>query len=87
LLIEFARLGQRALLAISRDLDAVAPFLDPREAVPFEHLEKAASRLGCTLPELEAEVAEWSKALGWNLLEGLGGSGAETLGSPGASRE
>ncbi|HEY0781567.1 MAG TPA: HEAT repeat domain-containing protein [Thermoanaerobaculia bacterium] len=64
-------LGHRARTVLSRHLDADSPFLDPHKALPNRHLKRAAEKLGCTLAELEAEIADWSKALGWDLMVGL----------------
>jgi hypothetical protein len=56
---------------VSRDLDGVSPFLEPHAPLGFLHLMLAAARLGLTPDELKAKVAEASRQLGWNLLEGL----------------
>lgn len=70
-LVKNADLGLRALVTVSQNLDAVGPFWDPLEPLSREQLQKAADQFGWTLSDLEVEVAEWSKALGWNLLQGL----------------
>ena len=65
-------LDRSVSIVLSRDLDGVAPFLDPREPVPAKQLEKAAERANISLEEMEMRLGKVSKVLGWDPRKGLG---------------
>lgn len=57
---------------VSRDLDGIPPFLDPKEAAPGPHIKKAASRLGLSEEEVRAQLSGYKNLLGWDPLVGCG---------------
>jgi hypothetical protein len=56
-------------ILLSRDLDGLAPILDPQEPVPADHATRAATTLGLTLEETraryEALAAQYRLKLAW----------------------
>jgi hypothetical protein len=54
-----AEVGGDDLTLISRDLDAVSPWLDPAETVPLAHVIRAAARLRRTPTEVAAQLARF----------------------------
>jgi len=65
------QLDQSAVVLISLTLNGLGPYLDPRKPLPIEHIQKAARKLKIEEPALKEQIAEYSKVLGWDLLEGL----------------
>jgi HEAT repeat protein len=61
-----------ARLILSRDLDGLSPFLDPRKPISLRHRQNAASQLAVTTSEVDERLSSYSKALGWNLSKGVG---------------
>ena len=61
----------------TKDLDGVGPYLDPRMAVPRDHIEKAASRTGIASGDIDAQLASLSKHLGWDVTRGARPSPSE----------
>ncbi|MEM8601978.1 MAG: HEAT repeat domain-containing protein, partial [Bacteroidota bacterium] len=58
----------------TRDLDGVAPYLDPLKPIPRAHIEKAAAKAGIQPEDIDAEVASLSAFLGWDITVGLKGT-------------
>ena len=54
----------------TRDLDGTGPYLDPREPIPREHIEKAAAEAGIRPEDIDAQVASLSAHLGWDVTVG-----------------
>ena len=54
----------------TKDLDGVAPFLDPLAPIPRQHIEKAAAKAGIRPEDIGAQVAALSAHLGWDLTVG-----------------
>jgi hypothetical protein len=79
-------LDRRAAIILSRNLDGIRPFLDPRRPMAAKHLERAAARLGIEVDALVMQLEGHSKELGWDLRKGLGG-GVGVTGKKGRSRQ
>ena len=54
----------------TRDLDGVAPYLDPLEPIPRDHIEKAAKECGILPEDIDAQVASLSAHFGWDITRG-----------------
>lgn len=64
LLRRWATARGRALL--SRDLDGLKPFLDPREPLPQGQIRKAAEYWGCAQDEVQVQLEDLKELLGWD---------------------
>jgi len=53
----------------------VGPYLDPREPVPRDHIERAAKKAGIRPDDIDAQVASLSAHLGWDITRGAKESG------------
>jgi GTPase SAR1 family protein len=54
----------------TRDLDGIAPYLDPLEPIPRKHIEEAAAKAGIRPDDIDAQVASLSAHLGWDVTVG-----------------
>jgi hypothetical protein len=54
----------------TRDIDGLAPYLDPLEPIPRQHIEKAAAQVGIRPDDIDAQVASLSAHLGWDITVG-----------------
>ncbi|MCF8054993.1 MAG: hypothetical protein K9K75_07260, partial [Deltaproteobacteria bacterium] len=54
----------------TRDLDGAVPYLDPRESIPREHIEKAAAKAGILPDDIDAQLVSLSAHLGWDVMSG-----------------
>jgi hypothetical protein len=52
------------------DLDGWPPYLDPREPISRDHIQKAASKAGIRPDDIDAQVASLSAYLGWYITRG-----------------
>lgn len=55
-----------AMLLLSRDADALEPFLDPLTALPQGHLAKVRGRQGLSPEDFEVLLDEVKTHLGWD---------------------
>jgi hypothetical protein len=61
----------------TKNLDGAGPYLNPRMALPRDHIEKAASRTGIASGDIDAQLASLSKHLGWDVTRGARPSPSE----------
>lgn len=54
----------------TRDLDGAAPYLDPLEPIPREHIERAAAKAGIRPEDIDAQLASLSAHFGWDVMSG-----------------
>ncbi|MBI5382276.1 MAG: HEAT repeat domain-containing protein [Opitutae bacterium] len=54
----------------ARDLDGVAPYLDPLKPIPREHIERAAAQAGIRPEDIGTQVSSLSAHLGWDITVG-----------------
>ncbi|MCH8043750.1 MAG: HEAT repeat domain-containing protein [Planctomycetes bacterium] len=59
-------------LVFSKDMDGIAPYLDPRTPVADEHLAKVAKEAGLSEDRIDEMVEQMSETLGWDIRAGLG---------------
>ena len=52
------------------DLDGIAPYFDPLEPIPREHIEKAAKEVGICPEDIDDQVAALSAHCGWDITVG-----------------
>jgi hypothetical protein len=57
-------------LVQTKDLDKNYPYLDPREPLPFDQIQRAATRAGIAPADLEAQIASLNQHLGWDITVG-----------------
>lgn len=57
-------------VVITKDLDGRGPYLDPLRPIPREHFEKAATKAGIAVADLEAQIASLNQHLGWDIRVG-----------------
>lgn len=72
----------------TRDLDGTAPYLDPLEPIPRQHLNRAAKKAGIRPDDIEVQVASLSAHLGWDVTVGAKKRAVKKAGgqSPGGKR-
>jgi len=54
----------------TQGLNGYAPYLDPLEPIPRDHIEGAAERCGIRVEDIDAQVASLSAHLGWDITRG-----------------
>ena len=54
----------------TKDVDGVAPYLDPLKPIPRDHIEGAAEKAGIRPDDIDAQVASLSAHLGWDVTRG-----------------
>lgn len=59
-------------IVLTRDLDGVGPYLDPRQPISREHIERAAEKAGIPPEKIDETVRSLSEHLGWDVTHGLG---------------
>lgn len=75
-LVDFAayRLGKEhscfGEVVFTQNLDGVSPYLDPRQPIPRDHLEKAAEKANVPPEQLDETVQSLSAHLGWDITVG-----------------
>jgi hypothetical protein len=57
-------------IVFSREIEGHAPYLDPRQPLPSEHIEKAANKAGIKPEELGDTLAALSAHMGWDVTKG-----------------
>ncbi len=57
-------------IVFTKELDGVAPYLDPREAVSSDHIQRAAIATEVLPEEIDNMVGSLSTHLGWDILKG-----------------
>jgi hypothetical protein len=57
-------------IVLTKHLNGYAPYLDPQQPVPREHIEKAAEKCGIPPEEVDAQAASLSEFLGWDITQG-----------------
>jgi hypothetical protein len=67
--------SQFGLILSTRDLDGVAPYLDPRQPISRDHIEQAATSTGIRPDDVDAQVASLSAHVGWDVTRGAKPSG------------
>ncbi|MDX8398858.1 MAG: hypothetical protein R8K20_01260 [Gallionellaceae bacterium] len=54
----------------SKHLNILPPYLDPRQALPRKHIEKAAEKTEIPAAELDKILADLSSHMGWDVTKG-----------------
>ncbi|MEM7013022.1 MAG: hypothetical protein AAF585_16235 [Verrucomicrobiota bacterium] len=54
----------------SKDVDGIAPFLNPWDAVSEEHLQRVKRRTNLTDEQLQTMIEEMNAELGWDIRVG-----------------
>jgi len=57
-------------IVLTKDLDGIAPYLDPLEPIPRDHIERAAEQADIRPADIDAQVASLSALLGWDITRG-----------------
>ena len=57
---------------LTRDLDSIAPYLDPRKPISRDHIERAAERANIPTDKIDQSVRSLSEHLGWDITRGSG---------------
>ena len=65
-----ASLDYEAAILLSRGLDGVVPFLDPKDPAPDSHVARAAERLGLAEESVRERLSGYESVLGWDPLVG-----------------
>ncbi len=60
-------------IVLTRDLNGVAPYLDPAEPISREHIERAAEKANVPAEKIDETVQSLSEHLGWDITRGAGG--------------
>jgi hypothetical protein len=56
---------------MTRDLDGLAPYLDPIKPIPRKHFQKAAAKVGIPRDHIDDQVASLSAHMGWDIMAGV----------------
>ncbi len=59
-------------ILFTKDLDGGYPYLDPRQAIPRKHIERAAEKAGLAAAQIDETVRTLSAHLGWDITLGSG---------------
>jgi len=57
---------------LTKDFDGRPPYLDPREPISREHIERAAEKANVPADKIDETVQSLSDHLGWNITQGSG---------------
>jgi len=58
-------------ILMTRDLDGLAPYLDPIKPIPRKHFQKAAAKVGIPRDHIDDQVASLSAHMGWDIMAGV----------------
>lgn len=57
-------------IVLTKNLRGYAPYLDPLEPIPRDHIEQAAEQAGIRPADIDAQVVSLSAHLGWDITRG-----------------
>ena len=60
-------------IVFTKDLDGIAPYLDPAQAISREHIERAAKEANVPTDKIDDTVHSLSEHLGWDIEKGAAG--------------
>lgn len=63
-------MGNSGIVLLSKDLDGIAPFLDPLEPIPDDHVQNASRRLEMSVEAVRDHLSGLAPELGWDPLLG-----------------
>ena len=60
-------------IVFTRDLNGIAPYLDPAKPLSRDHIEQAAKRANIPTDQIDETVCSLSAHLGWDITKGSAG--------------
>ena len=57
-------------IVFTKDIDGRFPYINPRQPVSRDHIEKAAERAGIAVEQIDETVRSLSQHLGWDITHG-----------------